>query len=238
MNRFIPLLAVLIPYWIFIRPWSQVPFLNPGSLWPIVFAILSLALFVPVGWWIFRFDDLDRQQSWSRLGLGSIGGVAIVYGFVFGMANPGLAAKVFGTPIGLAMGVLGIGDAIKDVPSIPIWASIIGYTLGVGLTEELSKSIAARVDSFDGLWNRAGLGFASGIGFGVAEAVLYSYRDYAGHSDWTMYVVRFVFCVGFHGVMSSISVLFLRDDWWDFEQWWRTGLSLDRKSTRLNSSHT
>ena len=226
MKRLFLLLLIVIPYWLGLHRVPGSPHLSPGSLWPFVYGFLSLALFLPAGWWLFKLDDDDRRATFSRIGLGSLGGIALVYLIGFAMSNPALVAKFLGAPAGLAFGALGFGNVVKDFGALPLWVSIVGYTLGVGLTEEASKAVAARSDVLDGVWPRAAFGFAAGIGFGVGEALLYSYRDYAGTADWPAYATRFLFCVGFHGCMSAIAILSLPEDWWDFDQWPTTALRL------------
>src|SRR5262249_55514416 len=46
-------------------------------------------------------------------------------------------------------------------------------------------------------------GLASGVGFGVAEGVMYSSDFYNGVSGAETYVMRFVSCVGLHAVWSA-----------------------------------
>jgi RsiW-degrading membrane proteinase PrsW (M82 family) len=200
--------------------------LEAGSAWPFVYALLSLAFFVPLSWWMFDLEPEDRLATLSRIGLGSVGGILLVYFFGSAAGRPALISKVLGGPAGIAIGAIGLADAMKDAGSLPIWISILCYTLSVGLVEEASKAIAARSDRFDSLRARAAFGFVAGVGFGCGEAILYSFRNYAGSADLPIYVLRFVFCVGFHGAMSGIAVLSLPEDWWDFDRWLVTALRL------------
>jgi RsiW-degrading membrane proteinase PrsW (M82 family) len=94
--------------------------------------------------------------------------------------------------------------------------SFIGFTLGVGLCEELVKAIPLfwhRDD--DGGKNWRGLfiwGLASGAGFGIAEGILYSGRYYNGVTGPGAYAVRFVSCVALHAIWTgSVAItLYLR----------------------------
>lgn len=226
MKRLFLLFPLTIPYWIWIGHHGGHVHLEPGSAWPFVYALLSLALFVPLGWWMFDLERDDRLATLSRVGLGSVGGIVLVYLFGTATSSPTLISKILGGPAGFAISAIGLANAVKDVESLPVWVSILGYTLGVGLVEEASKAIAARSDRFDALKARAAFGFVSGIGFGCSEAILYSLRDYAGSADVTVYVLRFLFCIGFHGAMSGIAVLSLPEDWWDFDRWAITALRL------------
>ncbi len=222
MNRLWYLLPLCLVFWV--RPFNAGPFLEPSSLWPIGFALITLGFLVPVTWWLFRLDPDARLMSLTRLGFGSIGGVLTVY-FIYGI-GPGLAAKLFGAPVGIGIGVIHAASFIQDFESLPLWLTILSYTVSVGLVEEGSKAFAARPECFHPVQVRTAMGFMAGIGFGLAEAILYSYRNYAGNSDWTIYVVRFGFCVGFHGVMSAVAVLLLPEDWWDFDRLWVSVLRL------------
>ncbi len=213
LPRTLWLLPLTIPYWIFLQHRPGPPHLELASLRPLGYALLSLAGLLPAAWWIFRFDEDDRLRSLSRIGLGSCGGIALVYLFALAGSGPGIMGKFFGWPAALLFGAMNTGHLLKDVPELPLWVSIVGYTLGVGLSEELAKAITARLDGFEALRTRAGLGFVAGLGFGIGEAVIYSYRDYAGSADWTTYLIRFCFCAGFHGAMSAVAVLCLPMNW-------------------------
>ena len=96
--------------------------------------------------------------------------------------------------------------------------SFLGFTLGVGLCEELVKTMPlfwhpqeSRGKSWRGIfiW-----GLASGAGFGIAEGILYSSRYYNGIGGPGIYVVRFLSCVALHAIWSgSVAItLYLRRD--------------------------
>jgi RsiW-degrading membrane proteinase PrsW (M82 family) len=65
-------------------------------------------------------------------------------------------------------------------------------------------------------------GLASGVGFGVAEGIMYSSRYYNGIHACDIYVIRFVSCVALHAVWSAAVALliwnnqekFVRDTHW------------------------
>ena len=53
-------------------------------------------------------------------------------------------------------------------------------------------------------WRTACLcGFASGVGFGVAESVYYAERAFNGLAAGDTYLVRFTSCVALHAVWSA-----------------------------------
>jgi RsiW-degrading membrane proteinase PrsW (M82 family) len=92
-------------------------------------------------------------------------------------------------------------------PEYGFWMSFFGFTFGVGLCEELTKAlpilIMARSDGeLD--WRGAAIwGLASGIGFGVAEGILYSADYYNGVHTGEIYIVRFVSCAALHAMWAS-----------------------------------
>ena len=103
-------------------------------------------------------------------------------------------------------------DAAND-PNSNFFISAFGFTFGVGLCEELCKALPL-------LWHyrrRAGLdwrgaclwGFLSGVGFGVSEAVMYSGDSYNGFAAGQTYLVRFISCVGLHGIWAAAAGIFI-----------------------------
>jgi RsiW-degrading membrane proteinase PrsW (M82 family) len=97
--------------------------------------------------------------------------------------------------------------------------SFLGFVCAVGLCEEITKMIPLwnRFSEIDRLgWRGMGLwGLASGIGFGVAEGIMYSGDHYNGLSTGSTYLVRFVSCVGLHSMWCAavgVSLYKRRDD--------------------------
>jgi RsiW-degrading membrane proteinase PrsW (M82 family) len=94
--------------------------------------------------------------------------------------------------------------------------SFIGFTVGVGLCEELVKSIPVFADpEGDGVasdWRGLFVwGLASGAGFGIAEGVMYSGAHYNGVGGADVYLVRFVSCVALHAIWTgSVAILVFR----------------------------
>jgi RsiW-degrading membrane proteinase PrsW (M82 family) len=109
-------------------------------------------------------------------------------------------------------------------PTAGFWLSLLGFTFGVGLCEELTKAMpvlfhfrgGGRLD-FRGasMW-----GLASGIGFGIAEGIMYSSHYYNGFSTGGIYLVRFVSCVGLHAIWgAAVAIMVYRRRDWITRDW-------------------
>jgi RsiW-degrading membrane proteinase PrsW (M82 family) len=95
-------------------------------------------------------------------------------------------------------------------------SSFMGFTLGVGICEELCKILPVIVylrASGKSSWQGACLvGLASGVGFGVSEGIMYSSSYYNGISGGEIYLVRFISCVALHAVWTGAGVILLFGD--------------------------
>jgi RsiW-degrading membrane proteinase PrsW (M82 family) len=104
--------------------------------------------------------------------------------------------------------------------------SFLGYTLGVGLCEELCKAFPVvmryhtpREDS----WRSAYLwGLASGAGFGLAEGVIYASDFYNGVHGIGIYLVRNISCVALHAIWtgSAAIMIYRKQHWFQEEMPW------------------
>jgi RsiW-degrading membrane proteinase PrsW (M82 family) len=107
-------------------------------------------------------------------------------------------------------------------------ASFFGFTLGVGLCEELCKALPLlyRYRTAGELTIKTAClwGLASGVGFGVSEGISYSSDFYNGISGGEIYLVRFLSCVALHAVWSgAVAVTIHRqqhlihhsESWWE-----------------------
>lgn len=97
-------------------------------------------------------------------------------------------------------------------PENGFFLSLLGFTFGVGLCEEITKVIPAigllgdqkRLD-----WRApCALGLASGVGFGVAEGIMYSSDMYNGVAYGDIYLTRFISCVALHAVWAAAASIF------------------------------
>ena len=114
--------------------------------------------------------------------------------------------------------------------------SFIGFTLGVGLCEEFCKAMPVLFhyrNKATMSWRAACMcGLASGAGFGVAEAIMYSSRHYYGLQGAGIYWVRFISCVALHALWTGGAAITIHrrqgllnnaGNWW---QWLLTAAAL------------
>ncbi|MDQ3439605.1 MAG: PrsW family glutamic-type intramembrane protease, partial [Planctomycetota bacterium] len=100
-------------------------------------------------------------------------------------------------------------------PESNFFLSTVGFTLGVGLCEELVKAVPVLFHyqtTQDNRWpwrTACMVGFLSGIGFGVSEGIHYSSNMYNGVTGGDIYLVRFVSCVALHAVWSGSAAVFI-----------------------------
>jgi len=91
--------------------------------------------------------------------------------------------------------------------------SLMGFTFGVGFCEELCKAIPVVIllqNARRAGWQAAALvGMASGVGFGVAEGVIYSADFYNGIAGGWTYLVRFTSCVSLHAIWAGAVALLM-----------------------------
>ena len=107
----------------------------------------------------------------------------------------------------LIMMFIGWSYESANDPETGFLLSAFGFTFGVGLCEEFTKAIPMffwfRRYSEVGWRGACVWGLASGIGFGIAEGVMYSSRYYNGISGGEIYLVRFVSCVALHAMWAG-----------------------------------
>ena len=110
----------------------------------------------------------------------------------------------------LVIKLIGWSYSLADNPDNGFVLSFIGYTCGVGLCEEFTKAIPLLIrikptpGEEDPTWNSLLLwGLASGIGFGIAEGIMYSGRYYNGLEGSGIYYTRFMSCVFLHAMWAG-----------------------------------
>jgi RsiW-degrading membrane proteinase PrsW (M82 family) len=108
---------------------------------------------------------------------------------------------------------IGFSYRCASDPSNGFLISFFGYTAGVGLCEELCKGLPLffRIEHLDAStrdpsnnWRSACLwGLASGMGFGIAEGIMYSAQMYNGFAPASTYIIRFMSCVALHAIWAG-----------------------------------
>jgi RsiW-degrading membrane proteinase PrsW (M82 family) len=196
--------------------------------WGMAFASAALfSLFL-----LFLASDGSAEPG-AILGVGAITGTVGI-GLLFLVQAAAIATEgrfmVGGGIVTLAFYIIkfiGFSYAAAADPEYGFLLSLLGFTFGVGLCEELVKTIpiyfhmeATRGKTWRGLflW-----GLASGAGFGIAEGILYSSRYYNGITGPGIYLVRFLSCVALHAIWSGCSALtlYLRRDLFDKIDSWQ-----------------
>jgi RsiW-degrading membrane proteinase PrsW (M82 family) len=176
-----------------------------------LYAAISAAAFL--GMMLLCFE-LGRAKVWQ---LAVVALVTATAGILFLIAVQWIAAITEGRflasrnliimTIFYVAKFIGFSYSAAVNPEYGFWLSFFGFTFGVGLCEELTKAlpilVIARTDAeLD--WRGAAMwGLASGVGFGVAEGILYSSDYYNGVATAEIYVVRFVSCVGLHAMWAA-----------------------------------
>jgi RsiW-degrading membrane proteinase PrsW (M82 family) len=164
----------------------------------------------------FPLGRSTSQELWSvALFTGTIG-ILLLFGIQW-VASLARGVTVF--PGGLAGLLFLLARLIGDSYGAALDSgrgfipSLLGFTIGVGLCEELAKAIPLlwrlrKPEAWD-LPGCVAWGLAVGVGFGVSEGITYASGHYNGYSGPGIYVVRFVSCVALHSVWSGISALLI-----------------------------
>jgi RsiW-degrading membrane proteinase PrsW (M82 family) len=135
----------------------------------------------------------------------------------------GLAAPFF-----LILRFIGYSYGAALDPENGFIASMVGFTMGVGLMEELIKGLPVywhhrRSGTLD-LRGSVVWGLATGIGFGVSEGISYCGDFYNGLRGGGIYIVRFISCVALHAVWSGTVAILIwrrRQALQAIERWWQ-----------------
>jgi RsiW-degrading membrane proteinase PrsW (M82 family) len=196
------LLSYLLPARYFVEaPIIPIAILATASL---VLALLTSAYFIsPV--------EFPRKQALSSLFFTMIIGMSLLLAFqklTIAMSDH----KFQGPPkIRLFMGVFQlIGEAYKSIHSESIIGQFFGFIFGVGLCEEFTKLLPLFIISF---WTCSDVklgyrkflmvGFFSGLGFGISEA-LFFYAPWGGNFSTNSNIIRWFACVPFHAIYTVI----------------------------------
>lgn len=177
---------------------------------PWLFAILAIIFYMT----FFFLLSSDRSAKplhifWAGFFTATVGVFLLMaVQFLAALSTTGLirARGILGLIVLLFL-LIGISYHMALNPNTGVVASFIGFTLGVGLCEELCKAVPMLSANKLGVhysWRGAFIwGLASGAGFGVAEGIHYSYDMYNGFAGLGTYLVRFISCVALHAVWSG-----------------------------------
>lgn len=157
-----------------------------------------------------------RRLFLTGLFTGTVGILLLLVFQFLASATAGLrirGGRGLGVLIFLVLWLIGYSYRCANDPNIGFWGSFFGFTVGVGLCEELCKAMpiwfyltSARKTG----WRGACLvGLASGIGFGISEGIMYSGDMYNGIQGAPIYLVRFISCVSLHAMWSGTVALLM-----------------------------
>lgn len=179
-----------------------------------------LITFAAAGLFVAFLFALSTEGSAQLRHLLLLGLFTATIGIVLLLAVQFVAAKtqgVFIIPRGL-IGILfwivqAIGFSYRAAadPQNGFFLSFIGFTLGVGLCEELCKALPIIIkyrEPNDQTWLGAYLwGLASGAAFGLAEAIIYASDFYNGIHGASIYFVRNISCVALHALWTGSAAI-------------------------------
>ena len=196
-----------------------------------LFALLAIAAFFAAGIFLLPRSPTKPQHAfYTGLFTGTAGvllllTVQLIAHFMRGRIV--VPRSVIGLIFLLFKGIQVSYDLAND-PDSGFIPSAIGFTLGVGLCEELCKALPIlwhfrTKGTLD--WRAACVwGFLSGAGFGVAEAIMYCGDFYNGIEGGDVYLVRFVSCIALHGIWAAGAAIFISrhpmliqngEEWWN-----------------------
>jgi len=182
-----------------------------------VYALLAAALFFGLSFFLSPADDTNASRVLlTGLFTGTIGIFFLFLAQLFAEWTQGRILISRSPLILVAYWIayaIGFSYRVALDPDSNFVVSFLGYTFGVGLCEEVCKAIpiiAYYKDANRPDWRVAcSIGFASGVGFGVAEGVMYSANHYNGYAGWDAYMTRFISCVALHAIWSISVALFI-----------------------------
>ncbi len=122
--------------------------------------------------------------------------------------------------------LIGFSYRAANDPNSNFFLSLVGFTFGVGLCEEICKALPIiflyrRPNNQS--WRGAYMwGLASGAGFGLAEAVLYAGGFYNGIEGAGVYFVRNISCVALHALWTGSAAITIhqRQGWFQEDMRW------------------
>jgi RsiW-degrading membrane proteinase PrsW (M82 family)/phage FluMu protein Com len=196
-----------------------------------LYAAIAAAAFFAAGWFLFDPGRATIVQWLVILGVTSTVGIVSLLLFQF-VAEVTQGVWITGRSILVLLfyivKFIGFSYHAATDPDTGFLLSFLGFTCGVGLCEEITKALPVIIwlgkdKKLD--WRAACmLGLASGVGFGVAEGIMYSGHFYNGVMPGDIYLTRFISCVALHATWTAAACLmaqqniagFDTDDWKDW----------------------
>ncbi len=200
-----------------------------GSMVHWVYAIASSVVFLGAACFLFDLGNAKHQEMlWVALATATFGIVFLLLVQLIAQLTSDwviVGGNIFVVFFYLFK-FIGFSYSAAMNPETGFWLSFMGFLFGVGLCEEFTKALPL-VFHYRGKatlgWRGACFwGLASGIGFGIAEGVMYSSDFYNGVATGDTYLVRFVSCVALHAVWSASAAIMIwrRRDWFEDEWDW------------------
>jgi len=190
--------------------------LSAGSWLHWLYALAAAAMFWGVILALFERGEATPRQLLAIGARTATVGILLLLGF---QLLAGMAQGLWMRGGGLLMLVfyiikfIGFSYEAAFDPQNGFWVSFLGFTLGVGLCEEFVKALPLYLKVRRGerlSWRAACvLGLASGVGFGVAEGIMYAGGHYNGIAKLDLYFVRFLSCVALHAIWTASVALVL-----------------------------
>lgn len=188
-------------------PGAHLPY-RTATHW--LYAGMSVLLFIGM---IALIHQDSESEPFTLFGIGCLTGtvgIFLLLAFQFVAAvTQDIDVRGRGVVVGLFYVIKFIGFSYRMATDADygFFLSFVGFTMGVGLCEELCKGIPvlAYMRAKENATWKLGLvvGLASGAGFGISEGIHYSGGMYNGVSTGSIYVVRFVSCVGLHAIWAG-----------------------------------
>jgi RsiW-degrading membrane proteinase PrsW (M82 family) len=181
-----------------------------------LYAGLATAFFGALLMFLFdRGEATFGELALVGLATGTVGIILLIsFQFVAGFTqNFWLSGRSVIVILFYIIKFIGFSYQAASDPSNGFLLSFLGFTLGVGLCEEFIKALPLYIKVRDGddlSWRKALVwGLASGVGFGIAEGIMYSSDFYNGIATWGIYPVRFISCVALHALWTGSVALML-----------------------------
>ncbi len=182
--------------------------------WHWIYAAEAAAVFAILLVFLFPCGNTCPKQAFLIAAATASGGIVFLISLqLIAACSPLMVGGGIFFLIALILNIIAFSYTAALDPNTSFLLSFIGFTLGVGLCEELTKALPVffHVRSKSSL-NWQGVcywGMASGIGFGLAEGIIYCSDFYNGVADSYAYLTRFFSCVALHAIWSSAAALMI-----------------------------